>query len=434
MVEPRTFRVAPGAASRTSGRANGHTLAGRASDRGLEGAAIRAFARILGSRAGNPSGAGNPSRSGNPTRGRILAIARKEFFHIIYDFRTLLIIFMMPVLQLIIFGYALNMEIQRVDMAVMDFSRSTESRKLVEEFSGSKFFRPFYYQGPVSGLEDLFKSRRARAAMVIPADFATKLRTSPNAPVQFLIDASDANAATFVRMYCTQVLFNYNEDRGIKTLIPFDVRTAILFNPNLKSSYFFVPGIIAMILVMISCLLTSITITREKETGTMEQILVSPVRPHEIILGKVLPYIALAFADASVVVFMGLVVFRVPFEGSFLLLVALTALYIITALSLGLTISTRVRTQQVAMMIAQVATILPTIMLSGLVFPIASMPKLLQYVTYIIPARYYLLIVRGIFLKGSQLVHLLEPTLFLVVMALVLLITSVRRFSMNLER
>jgi ABC-2 type transport system permease protein len=413
MSDARTSGVRPGASAHGSGRANG----GRRS-----GVATRAFARILGSRLGNTRGT------------RMLAIARKEFFHIIYDFRTLTIIFIMPVLQLIIFGYALNMEIQRVDMAVMDFSRSTESRKLVEEFSGSKFFRTFYYTGPVSGLDDLFKSRRARAAIVIPADFETKLHTSTDAPVQVLIDASDANAATFVRMYCTQVLLNYNEGRGIKALVPFDVRSAILFNPDLKSSYFFVPGIIAMILVMISCLLTSIAITREKETGTMEQILVSPVLPHEIILGKVLPYVALAFADASLIVFMGLVVFRVPFKGSFLLLVALTTLYIITALSLGLTISTRVRTQQVAMMFAQVATVLPTIMLSGLVFPIASMPKLLQYVTYIIPARYYLLIVRGIFLKGSQLVHLLEPTLFLALMALVLLISSVRRFSMNLER
>ncbi|MCX5801864.1 MAG: ABC transporter permease [Candidatus Eisenbacteria bacterium] len=366
--------------------------------------------------------------------GRILAIARKEFFHIIYDFRTLAIVFIMPVLQLVIFGYALNMEIQRVDMAVIDFSRSTESRHLVQEFSGSRFFRPFYYQGPASGLEDLFKSRKARAAIVIPVDFETRLRTGTSAPVQLLIDASDANAATLVDMYCTQVLLGYNEGRGVKTLAPFDVRSAILFNPNLKSSYFFVPGIIAMILVMISCLLTSITITREKETGTMEQILVSPVLPHEIILGKVLPYVALAFADASVVVFMGLVVFRVPFEGSFPLLIVLTTLYIITALSLGLTISTRVRTQQVAMMIAQVATILPTILLSGLVFPIASMPALFRYITYVIPARYYLLIVRGIFLKGSLLVHLIQPTLFLFCMTLFLLIISVRRFSMNLER
>ena len=373
-------------------------------------------------------------RIGRTCGSRILAIARKEFFHIVYDFRTLLIIFIMPVLQLVIFGYALNMEIQRVDMAVLDFSRSTESRRLVEEFSGSRFFRPFHYQGPISGLDDLFKSRTARAAIVIPRDLETRLKTGTSVPVQLLIDASDANAATLVNMYCTQVLLNYNEERGIKTLMPFDSRNAILFNPNLRSSYFFVPGIIAMILVMISCLLTSITITREKETGTMEQILVSPVLPHEIILGKVLPYVALAFADASLVVFVGLVLFRVPFSGSFLLLTALTTLYIITALSLGLTISTRVRTQQVAMMFAQVATILPTIMLSGLIFPIASMPTVLRYITYIIPARYYLLIVRGIFLKGSSLAHLLEPTLFLGIMALVLLITSVRRFSMNLER
>jgi len=384
-----------------------------------------------------PSAASNSfhARLGSTSGRRVAAIARKEFFHIIYDFRTLLIIFLMPVIQLIMFGYALNMEIQRVDLAVVDFSRSTESLHLVEAFSGSTFFRPFYYQGPMTGLDKVFKLHRARAAMVIPHDFEARLRTSTGAvPVQFLIDASDANAATLVNMYCTQVLFSYNEDRGIGTLLPFDLSSAILFNPDLESSYFFVPGIIAMILVMISCLLTSITIAREKETGTMEQILVSPVLPHEIILGKVLPYVALAFADASVIVFMGLVVFRVPFKGSFVLLIALTTLYIITALSMGLVISTRVRTQQVAMMSAQVATILPTIMLSGLVFPIASMPALLRYVTYIIPARYYLLIVRGIFLKGSQLAQLLEPVLFLTLMTTILLIVSIRRFSMNLER
>jgi len=366
--------------------------------------------------------------------GRVIAIARKEFFHIVYDFRTLMIIFLMPVIQLLMFGYALNLDIQRVDMAVIDFSRSTESRNLIEHFSGSRFFRTFYYDGPVSGIDNLFKSRNARAAIVIARDFETRLKTGPAPSVQLLVDASDQNAATLINIYCTQVFLAFNEDRGATLPLPFEARSAILLNPNLKSSYFFVPGIIAMILVMISSLLTSITITREKETGTMEQILVSPVLPSEIIIGKVLPYVALAFADAAVIVFIGLVVFRVPFVGSFLLLILLTTLYIITALSLGLTISTRVRTQQVAMMMAQVATILPTIMLSGLVFPIASMPKILQYVTYVIPARYYLLIVRGIFLKGSHLAELLEPTLLLLVMSTVLLVTSVRRFSTNLER
>jgi ABC-2 type transport system permease protein len=340
----------------------------------------------------------------------------------------------MPVVQLIMFGYALNMEIQRVDMAVVDFSRSTASRNLFEKFEGSRFFCPFYYDGGVTELEGLFKSRAARVAMIVPADFERQMLQGSQVGLQLLVDASDANAATLIKNYCNQVLLAYNESRRVSPPLPFDVRGSILFNPDLKSSYFFVPGIIAMILVMISALLTSIAIAREKETGTMEQILVSPVLPHEIVLGKVLPYIVLAFADAAVILLIGLVVFKVPFVGSAVLLVALTTLYIITALSLGLLISTRVRTQQVAMMLALSATLLPTILLSGLVFPIASMPELLQYVTYLVPARYYLLIVRGILLKGSVLGQLAGPTLSLAAMSLVLLVVTVRRFSMNLEK
>lgn len=150
------------------------------------------------------------------SKGRVIAIARKEFFHIVYDFRTLMIIFLMPVMQLLMFGYALNLDIQHVDLAIIDFSRSTESRHLAEHFSGSKFFRPFYYEGAVSGLDDLFKSRKARAAIIIAHDFETRLKTGPVAPVQLLVDASDANAATLINIYCTQVLMGYNEGRGAR--------------------------------------------------------------------------------------------------------------------------------------------------------------------------------------------------------------------------
>jgi ABC-2 type transport system permease protein len=179
--------------------------------------------------------------------------------------------------------------------------------------------------------------------------------------------------------------------------------------------------------------LTSITITREKETGTMEQILVSPIRPHEIIIGKVLPYILLAFLIAMIILLIGIFLFQVPFEGSILLLMFLSTLYIITALSLGLMISTVASTQQVAMMMALIITLLPTFLLSGFIFPISSMPKLLQYITYVIPAKYYLYIIRGIILKGSTFVHLFVPTLFLGIMSTILLIISIRKFSTNLE-
>jgi ABC-2 type transport system permease protein len=364
----------------------------------------------------------------------VLGLARKEFLHIVYDPRTLFIVFLMPVVQLLMFGYAMNLEIQQVDMAVVDFARDADSQDLVQSFRGSRFFKPFYYEGPISGIESLFKSRTAQLALVVPADFARQLNTRTNIPLQFIIDASDANAATFIKNYCTQVLLDYNQSRGASPPVPFEVRSAVLFNPNLKSSHFFVPGIMAMILMMISALLTSVAIAREKETGTMEQMLVSPVRPYQIVVGKVLPYIILAFADATLILLVGLIVFHVPFRGSVLQLLLLTTLYICTALSLGLMISTLVRTQQVAMMFAMTTTILPTIMLSGLIFPIASMPKLLQYITYLVPAKYYLLIVRGILLKGSSLAQLAEPAIFLGVVSLIMLTVSVRRFSMNLEK
>ena len=367
-------------------------------------------------------------------RSLVLAIARKEFLHVVYDPRTLLIVFLMPVIQLLMFGYAMNLEVQHVDMAVLDLARTPESRALAQQFRGSRFFHPFYFDGGVSGVEGLFKAEKARLALIIPPDFDRQLRTRTTIPLQFVIDASDANAAAFVKNYCTQVLADYNQSRGVELPVPFEVRSAVLFNPHLKSSHFFVPGLMAMILMMISALLTSVAITREKETGTMEQILVSPVRPWQIIVGKVLPYITLALTDALLVLLVGLVVFHVPFRGSVALLLLLTTLYVFTALSLGLMISTYARSQQVAMMVAQVATVLPTMMLSGLIFPIASMPKALQAVTYFVPARYYLLIVRGVMLKGSGISQLVEPTAFLAAVAVILLTVSVRRFSMNLER
>jgi len=201
----------------------------------------------------------------------------------------------------------------------------------------------------------------------------------------------------------------------------------------MKSTYFFVPGLVALILVMISALLTSITLTREKETGTMEQILVSPVKPIEIIVGKVLPYIFLAFLDGLMILLIGIFLFDVPFSGSYLLLMFLATLYIIVALSLGLMISATVKTQQVAMMIAISATLLPTVMLSGFIFPIESMPDVLQYVTYLVPAKYFIVIIRGIMLKSNTLFELTTQAAFLFVLAAVLLRRALHKFNLTLE-
>ena len=364
----------------------------------------------------------------------ITAIAKKEFLHILHDPRTLTILFIMPILQLVMFGYALKMEIQEVKIGIVDYANTNESRHLIEQFKGSPFFVPFFYDGPLSEMDELFKSRSANLVMIIPEDFDKQLQRNREIPLSFTIDASDANAATAIRNYCNQVIVDFNQTYNRQLPLPFDITSSILYNPDTKSTYFFVPGIIALLLIMISALLTSITITREKETGTMEQILVSPVKSHQIILGKVLPYILLAILIALVILLTGIFLFKVPFRGNALLLFILSTLYIITALSIGLMISTVAKTQQVAMMVAMIITLLPTIMLSGFIFPIASMPKLLQYLSYIIPARYYLHIVRGIILKGSTFLDLSQPTLFLGVISAILLIVSIRKFSSNLEK
>ena len=367
-------------------------------------------------------------------KSRTLSIARKEFLHIIHDPRTLLILFVMPVIQLVMFGYALNMEIQQVELAVIDYSRSPASRELIAQFDGSTFFRVFPYSGKLNDAEQLFLKRAARVIMIVPPDFGPTLLRETFTPVQMLIDAADPNAAVNIQNYCNLTIALFNQQSSSRVPLPFDVRSAIWFNPDLKSANFFVPGILALLLVMISALLTSITITREKEMGTMEQMLVSPVKPFEIIIGKVIPYIFLAFANAALILILGIVLFDVPFIGSLLLLALLTTLYIITALSLGLMISTIAQSQQVAMMVAIMATLLPTVMISGFIFPIASMPKFLQLISYIIPAKYYLFIVRGIMLKGNTLLDLVNPVLFLSLLSILLLAVSWKKFAVNLEK
>ena len=347
--------------------------------------------------------------------GRILAISRKEFLHIIHDPRSLIILFVMPVLQLIMFGYALNMEIQNINLAVIDRSHSTASRDLIAAFKGSPYFSVFDYDGPLSGIDGLFLNREAHAILEINQDFQKNFQRRQQAAIQILIDAADPNAATMIRQYCSGVIALFNETGNLDIPLRFEVKPRIWYNPDLKSDYFFIPGLVALILVMISALLTSI-------------------RPVEIVLGKVLPYIVLAFFDGVLILLLGMTMFDVPFIGSYLLLLMLSVIYITTALSLGLMISTAVSTQQVAMMAAVAATLLPTIMLSGFIFPLNAMPDLLQYISYIVPAKYYLIIIRGIMLKGNTLVQLAGQTGFLLLLTLILLLNAVRKFSLNLEK
>ena len=368
------------------------------------------------------------------SRKRISAIAKKEFLHIIHDPRSLIIIFVLPVMQLIIFGYALNMEIQNVDLAVIDHSQTPIASDLINQFRGSPYFRPFPYTGTMEDIDQLFLDRKCRVILIIDEEFQRNFMRKKAAAIQILIDASDPNAGTMIKQYCNGVIMQFNQSFNGKLPLFFEVKPRVWYNPDLKSDYFFIPGLVALILVMISALLTSITITREKEMGTMEQILVSPIKPVEIVLGKVLPYVSLAFLDGVIILLLGMIIFDVPFIGNYLLLLLLSILYIVTALALGLMISTITKTQQVAMMVAVAVTLLPTIMLSGFIFPLKSMPIILQIISYIVPAKYYLIIIRGIMLKGNTLIQLAGPTVSLFLITLLLMVNSIRKFSLNLEK
>lgn len=266
--------------------------------------------------------------------------------------------------------------------------------------------------------------------LIIPQDFARTIASPVVTKVQALIDASDSNAAQAMRNYADAILQTFNAGRGLAA--PFEVQTTIQYNPTLKSTFFFVPGLVALILIMISALLTSVAIVREKETGTMEQILVSPVRAREIVAGKVIPYILLAFMDGVIVLLVAHFWFKVPIIGSVALILGAALIYVFVALSLGLFISTMAHTQQVAMIVALITSMLPSIMLSGFFFPIASMPKVLQWLTYVVPAKYFLIVLRGIMLKGNTLMHIGTPLMVLLGMGIVFMLVSTKKFKTTL--
>lgn len=366
-------------------------------------------------------------------RRRLACIMRKEFIHIGRDWRTLVIIVLYPIVMIVLFGYAITLDMRNIRFAVIDESRTPESRELLGEFSRNRFFVQIESRPSLAEVERLFRRREASMVVVIPEDFSRSLAERPLTVVQLLIDASDANTATFIGNYSSAVLRIFNERRGFGGAAVMSLQPRVLYNPDMKSSNFFVPGLVALILLLISALLTSIAMTREKETGTMEQILVSPIHPFEIVVGKVLPYITLGLVNGAFILVFSTILFNVPIRGSLALLAALSLLYIFVALSFGLMISTVARTQQVAMLMTLMATILPTIMLSGFIFPIASMPVVLRWISEVVPATHYLIIIRALMLKGVGVQELGVHILVLTALGAVTIAASIRRFKMTLE-
>ena len=365
---------------------------------------------------------------------RFFSIARKEFIHIIRDPRSLMITFLMPLIMIFLFGNAVKLDIREIHLGVIDQDNSDNSREYIEKYVTSGYFKLRPVPQDRRDAHTLFLRRDVKAVLIIPSGFSSDLERSMTSYVEVIIDGTDSNAASVIINYVKMITASYSSELNAQiSRMPVEIEARVWYNPDMDSAIFIVPGLVAIIMMMICALLTSITIVREKETGTLEQILVSPVRPHEIILAKVLPYVLIAFFDGALVILAARIGFGVPIQGNVLLLALLALFYLYASLSIGVFISTRAKSQLVALMSALVITILPSVLLSGFIFPIRSMPLVLRAVTYIVPARYFLVIIRGIVIKGIGLQYLLSQTAFLFVLGTALLVSSTRKFKARLE-
>jgi len=364
---------------------------------------------------------------------RLRAVARKEMLHILRDPRSLAVAVAMPLMLVVLYGYALDMELKDLPVGILDRDHTVESRDLVRAMTSSGFIVDAGRLDDRAQIEPGFRRSDFQAALVIPRDYGRDLAAGRTATVQLLIDGADASTAATVDNYLRAVVDLVDSRLRVTGPPAGGPRPAlrVLYNPELTSSHFIVPGLVAIVLIMICALLTSIAITREKETGTLEQVLTTPVRAGQVIVGKLIPYLVLGSLDALLIVVAGRVLFGVPLEGSVWALTGYSLLYVVIALSLGLLISAMVRTQRVAMMLALTMTMLPAMILSGFIFPVRSMPVPLQWLAHVIPATYFLRIIRGIMLVGRDW-YPVEGGVMLA-MAVGLLVLASRRFGTGLD-
>jgi ABC-2 type transport system permease protein len=364
---------------------------------------------------------------------RLATIALKEIRHIFRDWQTLVVVLVMPVMMMFLYGYALNADSRDIPVMAELPSPTPEGRAVIDKIDASQLFRVVGTVSVADDPEETFRLRGIRALFRFPPGFSRDLRGPGGARVQVLVDGSDPNMGTLIRNAAEPMLLGATlQVLGVEQPKVLDLRSLVLYNPEQRSALFFVPGLMAVILLMISALLTSVAIAREKELGTMGQLLVSPLKPLEIIVGKLIPYIFLAAFDGALILTVGRLAFGVSVAGSLPFLAVCSLAYIFTALSIGLLISTVAKRQQHAMFMALGATLMPTVLLSGFIFPVASMPKGLQIVSSIIPATYFLEIVRGIILKGVGLRELWRPLAMLAIEGIALMAVSIRKFKVKL--
>lgn len=377
----------------------------------------------------------------NPGIQVVIEIVKKEFYQIRRDKRMLAVSIIAPIMQVLLLGYAVTTDIKHSSLLVCDMDQSVESRNIVSRFTNTTYFVLQHSVNDIREVDAYVDEAKASIAIVIPHGFGAKLLSRESAQIQVIVDGTDANTANILLGYASQIISSYSQTilAGYSTLLRGQHTGVVLpqpriwFNPDLRSSNFMVPGVVALVLMIITMTLTSLGIVKEKEIGTLEQLMVTPIKPHQLIIGKLIPFVIIGFMDVLIVLSVARYWFEVPLLGHLLLLFVLSGLFILTTLGLGLFVSTIAKSQQQAMLIAQFFFFMPFMFLSGFSFPIGNMPIVIQYITYLIPLRYFLDIIRGIFLKGAGVNELWPQTLALLVFGVGIFTLSVARFQKKLE-
>ena len=373
---------------------------------------------------------------------RLLALIRKEFIQIVRDPRTLYIVVAIPVIQLFLLGYTATTDVRNVPLAVFDQDRGAAARRLLDAYRAADYFRLAFDVDSEAELRRLIDGGQARAGLIIPPDYSARLQSGQTAAVAFVLDGSDPNVAStslaaaelIGQAHATRILSERFAARGLSGTVrlPVEVRSQVWYNPDMVSAYFMIPALIGMILQLIASMLTATAIVRERERGTIEQLIVTPIRSGELILGKIIPYILIAFFNTLEILVVGTLWFGIPIRGDLGLLLALSALFLVGSLGIGLFLSTIARTQQEAMMLTWF-TLLPTVFLSGFLFPLAAMPAFLRAISYAIPLRYYLVIMRSIMLKGVGAESLRLEIAALAIFGTLLMTAAALRFRKRLD-
>lgn len=366
---------------------------------------------------------------------QLLSFIRKEFYHILRDKTTMMILLLMPIIQIILFGFALTTEVKDTQIAVLAPTNDEASSRIIDKLNASAYFDVVTMIHNTDEIQPVFRDGKAKLVVVFEDHFGEKLRHNGTAHIQLLADATDPNAATSFTFYASNIITSYQQELMGESKKPYQITPEVkmLFNPQMKSSFNFVPGVLGMIMLLICAMMTSIAIVREKEMGTMEILLVSPMKPIYIILSKITPYFVLSCVNFATIMLLSVFVLGVPIAGSFISLVAVSLLYIFVSLSFGLLVSTITNSQQAAMLVSGMGLMIPVMLLSGMMFPIENMPLPLQWLSCIVPARWYIAAVKAIMIEGLGITSVLKEIGVLCLMGAVLVSISLKKFKVRLE-